>query len=120
MVYTFAPTYVKTKSEWHNGIFRNYYRQKQLINGYEWLCGKPLPAVCEKHPHLYILCKREGKKLHIGLFNLSKDKIKNPEVTVDKMYKELDCFNCEGSINGRKIRLDTVLQPYSALIFTLK
>lgn len=26
----------------------------------------------------------------------------------------------KGSINGRKIRLDTVLQPYSALIFTLK
>ena len=118
MVYTFAPTYVKTKSEWHNGIFRNYYRQKQLINGYEWLCGKPLPAVCEKHPHLYILCKREGEKLHIGLFNLSKDKIKNPEVTADKVYKELDCFNCKGSINGRKIRLDTVLQPFSALFLT--
>ncbi len=120
MVYTFAPTFVKTKSEWHDGIFRNYYRQKQLINGYEWLCGKPLPAVCEKHPHLYILCKREGEKLHIGLFNLSKDKIKNPEVKVDKAYTGLDCFNCEGSINGREIRLDTVLQPYSALIFTLK
>lgn len=49
--------------------------------------------------------EREGEKLHLGLFNLSKDKIKNPEVTVDKMYKELDCFNCKGSINGRKIRL---------------
>ena len=32
-VYTFVPTYVKTKSEWHNGIFRNYYRRNRLING---------------------------------------------------------------------------------------
>lgn len=120
MVYTFAPTFVKSKSEWHNGIFRNYYRQKQLINGYEWLCGKPLPAVCEKHPHLYILCKRDGERLNVGLFNLSKDKIKNPTVTADKPYTELDCFNCTGGINGRNVKLNTELQPYSYLFFTLK
>lgn len=31
-----------------------------------------------------------------------------------------DFGSIKGSINGRKIRLDTVLQPYSALFFTLK
>lgn len=79
-------------------------------------------AACglRKAPALLYTLQAQGEKLHIGLFNLSKDKNKKSEVTADKAYTELDCFNCEGSINGRKIGLDTVLQPYSALFFTVK
>lgn len=122
MIYTFAPTYVKSKSEWHNGIFRNYYRQSQLIRGYEWLCGKPLPAVCEKNPGLYILCKRDKNKLNVGIWNISNDKINNPTVVLDKEYSEKSFskgHNCSGRIKGRKAELVGTLYPYEFVFFSV-
>lgn len=120
MVYPFAPTLVKTKSEWHNGLFRNYYRQKQLINGYEWLCGKPLPAFCEKHPHLYILCKRDGNKLHVGIWNISNDKISRPVIKLDKEYSSIDFYHGNGKLIGKNVVMETELYPYTFMCFTVE
>lgn len=119
MVYTFSPNQVKIKSEWHNGIFRNFYRQKQLIDGYEWLSSKPLPAVSEKNPFIYILCKRDANKLNVGLWNLSKDKINNPIIRLDKEYSEIDVFRCKGEILGTNVKIEKVLYPYECIFFTV-
>lgn len=119
MVYTFAATCIKTKCSGYNGLFRNYYRQSQLIKGYEWVSGRKLPAVCKKAPHLYIICKREGKKLHIGLFNISPDKIYNPAIEIEKEYKTADFYNCTGKIEGENVVLGETMLPYSVAFITL-
>ncbi|MBE7049765.1 MAG: hypothetical protein E7394_03225 [Ruminococcaceae bacterium] len=119
MVYTFAATCIKTKCSGYSGLFRNYYRQSQLIEGYKWLCGRKLPAVCKKAPYLYIICKREEEKLHIGLFNISADKIYNPVIEVEKEYKSADFYNCTGRIEGENVVLEETILPYSVAFITL-
>lgn len=119
MVYTFAANRIKTKGSWKNGLFRNYYRQAQLIKGYEWVSGRKLPAVCKKAPYLYIICKREGEKLHIGLFNISADKIFNPVIEVEKTYETADFYNCSGKIAEENVILKDAILPYSVAFITL-
>lgn len=120
MVYTFSPWQVKTQSEWHAGIFKNYYRQSQIIKGYEWLSGKPLPAVCPKNPGLYILCKKDKTRLTVGLWNIFADEILNPVITADDEYKSIDAYKCSGKIVKNKVRLDSGIAPYSFVCFTLE
>lgn len=120
MVYTFAPTLIKSKGCWSNGLFRNYYRQRQLIEGYEWLCGKKLPALCPNAPYLYILCKREGEKLHIGLFNIFPDPIFNPIIELEREYAKADFYNCDGSLKNDRLILKYKLQPYSYGFITVE
>ncbi len=119
LVYTFAADEVKTKGSWHNGLFRNYYRAEQVIDSYAWLCGHKLPAVCRRAPHLYVLCKREGEKLHIGLFNLSPDAILHPVVELDKTYATLDCFNTTGKLRGDRLELER-MPAYTAAFLTVE
>lgn len=120
LVYTFAATRIKTKGCWNNGLFRNYYRQRQLADGFERLGGKKLPAFCKNAPYLYIICKREGEKLHVGLFNIFADCIYNPVIETDKEYKTADFYNCSGSISGNKVCLNDKILPYSYAFFTLE
>ncbi len=113
LVYTFAANEIKTKGHWSNGLFRNYYRRDQLIDSYAWLCGKKLPAVCRRAPYLYILCKRDGKTLHIGLFNLSPDYVFRPDIELDKAYRSVDCYHCAGHLEEDILHLQEPLPPYS-------
>lgn len=57
MIYSFASETVIVRNGWNCGVFRNYCRQKQLVEEIEWLQKKPLPAICFGNPFLYILCK---------------------------------------------------------------
>lgn len=113
LVYTFAAYEVKTKGHWSNGLFRNYYRRDQLIDSYAWLCGRRLPAVCRRAPYLYILCKRDGSTLHIGLFNLSPDFVFHPDIELDQVYRSVDCYHCAGRLEKNGLHLEEPLAPYS-------
>ena len=120
MVYTFGAHKVKSLSEWRHGVFRNYYRQQQIIKGYEWLCGKPLPATLEKHPNAYLLCRKNGKAMHVGLWNISPDPIFNPVITLDKPYRLESIFGAEGVLDGRTLHLKNTVAPYSCVFFTVE
>lgn len=119
MVYTFSPWHVKTKTEWNRGVFNNYYRQKQIIDNYEWLSGKPLPAVCPGNPGLYLLCKKEKSKLVVGMWNIFPDEILNPVVITDGEYKNIDTYKCDADIVNNKVKLKNSIAPYSFVCFTL-
>ncbi len=120
VVYSFTAESVLTTSEWQPGLFRNYCRQRQLADGVQWLQGKPLPAICFGNPGLYILCKRDGDTLTVGLWNLSHDEAISPEIFLDREYTLADCYRCSGTLTGNVFHFHGDLMPYSFAFFTVK
>lgn len=122
MVYSFtAKTATVNNDGWLSGVFRSYYRQQQLTDGIKWLQrGRALPATCNKNPELYILCKRNGDELTVGLWNLFPDKILNPVIKLDGFYNSIDCYNCNGEIKDDSVLLKESIDPYDFAFFTVK
>lgn len=122
MVYSFsAQTVIVGNEGWASGVFRSYTRQKQLADGIKWLQkGKSLPAMCFKNPQLYILCKRNGNELTVGLWNIFSDSVLNPKIELDGNYSELDCYGCSGKIEGNSVILNNDIPPYGYAFFTVK
>lgn len=118
MIYGFSIDTMITNNMWVPGIFRNYYRQQQLINGIKWL-GKPLPAVCTKNPELYILCKKDENSMAVGLWNNFADEILEPKIELDAEYSKADFYNCHGTLKGNTILLDKPLKAYDFAFFTV-
>ena len=102
------------------GLFRSYYRQKQVIGAYEWLNGKKLDAYSLKNPDLYILTKKNEKSLAIGLWNNFADAILKPVVELGESYKHARFVNCEGKLADNKIVLSKPLGAYSFCFIELK
>ncbi len=119
LVYAFTAELSWAKSIWTKGLFRNYYRQAQLCEGIEMLQGRKLPAVCLKNPELYILCKKDGDSMSIGLWNFFADEIINPEIILDGEYAEADFYNCSGKLERDKIVLEGEIAPYSFAFITV-
>ena len=101
-----------------SGLFYGYLLQSALTEGIEWISGKKLPASCTGHPALYIMCKRNGDKLTVGLFNCFEDEIFTPTVTLDKSYKNIEFVNSSGKLNGNEVTLDDIA-PFSFTVFTV-
>lgn len=93
------------KNQGKMGVFRNYNRQKELADAYQWLSGKPLDAVCFGHPDLYIMTKRNEEGLAVGLWNFSRDAIDEPVLELGDMFKEVEGINCTASLNGKQVVL---------------
>ena len=92
-------------------VYRNYERQKQLINAIEWMCGKKLPAVCPGHPDLYILTKKRDNMLSVGMWNFFPDKIYSPVVQVEEEILSFRTFGAEGRSAGSVLHLSEI-EPY--------
>ena len=101
-----------------SGLFHSYLLQSALSDGVEWISQKKLLVSCKGHPALYIMCKRNGKKLTVGLFNCFEDEIYTPEVKLDKCYTSMEFVNSSGTLNGDRITLDDI-PPFSFTVFTL-
>lgn len=86
----------------------NYYRQKQIIDSVEFLCGKKLPATCPKNPNLYILSAKNEKSTSILMLNVFADDILFPKVTLDKEYSKINFAVGNGKLCGDTVNLDTI------------
>ena len=102
------------------GLTRSYSRQRQLTGGLEWAGRKPLPAACLGHPDSYLICKRTDEGLAVGLWNLSPDSMDQPLLTLDRAYAALECFGCQGALEGRTLRVSGEIQPYAFAGFLMK
>lgn len=122
MVYAFTALTAAVGNEgWSSGVFRSYTRQKQLGDGIKWLQrGRALPAMCYGNPELYILCKKNGNELTVGLWNIFSDSVINPKIVLDGEYTELDCYNCEGEIVGDSVILNDDIPPFGYAFFTVQ
>jgi hypothetical protein len=89
--------------------YRSYGKSKLLMDALEWLGGKKLPARCENNPDLYLMCKKDDDgAMAVGLWNLSRDKIRQPFITLDKEYSQIEFINCTGKLEGDKVTLSTI------------
>lgn len=102
-----------------SGLLQGYLAQAAATEGVEWISQRPLPAKCQGHPQLYLLCKRDGKKLTVGLFNCHADSILAPVVTLDKRYQKLICLNTNGKRTGNTVTLSE-LPAYSFAAFAVE
>ena len=102
------------------GVTRSYCRQKQLIDGLEWVGRKKLPAVCTGHPDIYLLCKRTEEGLAVGLWNLSADYIADAEIRLDGAYRLHSLFGAEGAVQGDTLKLTGDIAPYAFVGALLK
>ena len=101
-----------------SGLFYGYLLQKTLTDAIEWISQKKLPASCVGHPALYIMCKRDGNKLTVGLFNCFEDEIFTPEVKLDKSYSSIEFLNSAGTLNVDVAILEDI-PPFSYTVFTV-
>lgn len=99
--------------------FRNYERQRQMIEDIEWLSGKKLDASCKGNPDLYIITKKQDDELSVGLFNLSIDECLDPVVELADGFGSAEFINCSGELKGDKIYLSD-LNPYTFSAIILK
>ncbi len=122
MVYSFAAeSFGAEEIPATTTLFRNYMLPRELAKGIKFLQnGESLPAICFDNPDLYILCKKDGNKLTVGIWNIFQDEAITPEIILDKEYKNLDCYNCDGVLDGDKVKLKTDIPPYSFVCFTVE
>lgn len=99
--------------------FRNYERQRQMIEDIEWLSGKKLPVACKGNPDLYIIIKKQDEELSVGFFNLSIDECLDPVVELAENYTSAEYINCSGELKGDRIFLSD-LPPYTFSAIILK
>ena len=95
------------------GVTRSYCRQKQLIEGLEWVGRRRLPAVCTGHPDIYMICKRTEGGLAVGLWNLSADYIADAQIRLDRGYRLGSLFGAEGTIEGDALKLTGDIAPFA-------
>lgn len=92
-------------------VFRNYERQKQVIDALEWLCEKKLPAVCTGHPDLYILTKKNGSTLSVGLWNFFPDRIYDAKIELPDNIASFRAFGADGKAENNILTLSEIA-PY--------
>lgn len=101
-------------------LTEGYLIQAAMIKGMEWVSKKPLPAKCENHPQLYMMC-RESEKTHtVGLYNCFPDTIFAPTVTLGDSYQKVtDTVNTTATVRGNTATL-TDIPPFSFCSFTVE
>lgn len=104
LVFTFDLMSLSRASSFCN----SYARQRQVMEYVEWLSKKKLPAVCTKNPDLYILCKKDGGNMTVGLFNCFADEVYMPKIRLDEKYRDIDFALCTGTLDGDAVTLSTI------------
>ena len=95
-----------------SSLYWSYGRGRQVCDAVEWLAGEALPARCERHPHLYCVCKQNDKTMALGYFNIHPDEIVNAKVTLAKPAKAVRFFGCEGKqLDDTTVIIDYI-KPY--------
>ena len=101
-----------------HGTFRGWCRARQLRRILPWLSGKPLDAVCEPAPDLYIMTKREGSRMTVGLWNFCEDYVKQPKVMLGEEWSEVISLWGNAVLEGNCVTLDR-LNAFECKCFTL-
>lgn len=97
----------------------DYYRQEQMVDSLQWLCGKKLPAVCLGNPHVYCMTAKQGDRLSVLLVNHFMDELITPVIRLDRTYKTIRFVNCTGTLEGDKVTLTEVM-PYGVAAFEVE
>ena len=80
----------------------NYERQRQVFAFFAEN-GTPVPVVCRKNPNLYVLCKSDGNRMAVGLFNCFADGIDDLTVDLSEEWKSAEFHRCEGRLKDKRV-----------------
>lgn len=100
-----------------SGLVKNYAVQQVLLESIPWIARKNLPAYCEGHPELYLMCHKDDDSTSVALFNCFADAITNLKVHLDKAYTSIECLNCEATVDGDTVTLSTKLHAFDCAAF---
>lgn len=101
------------RSRKSNYAFRSYCRQSELVENYEWLAGKKLPAVLLGNPDAYLLCKEGKESLTVGIWNFSADNILTPVINLARQYSRAEFVNCSGELKNDTVHLHCEIPAFS-------
>ncbi|MBR4872810.1 MAG: hypothetical protein IKV00_03120, partial [Clostridia bacterium] len=100
-----------------SGLVKNYAVQQVLLESIPWIARKNLPAYCEGHPELYLMCNKTDGGTGVALFNCFADVITNLKVRLDREYTNIECLGCEAVVEGDTVRLTTKLHAFESAAF---
>lgn len=100
-------------------VYSSYLRSKQLKLAIDHFGGEKLPAYSAGNPDLYIMSKKDGSSMAVGLWNMFADEIFEPVVELDGEYTEIEFINCSGRLEQDKVILSD-MTPYSFAGFIVK
>ena len=117
LVYAFDAESVSPRG----ALIRGYTRQRQLFRAIAWMQGKPLPAAVEKEPGLYVLCRKSGDELAVGIWNFWNDLGMPKVIPLDGEYREIRPIGeTKAALDGDKVQVDSVIPPYGFAGFVVK
>lgn len=117
LVYAFDAESVEPKS----ALFRSYPHQKILFDAIARMQGHPLTANVTKEPGLYVLCRKNGDELAVGIWNFWHDLGMPKEIPIDGEYSEIRGIgDTKVSLDGDTVKMDTVIPPYGFAGFVVK
>jgi len=102
-----------------SNFYSNYYRQAQLIDGFEWMGRRKLPAVSKKNPGLYMITSVGEGAMSVAMMNVHLDDIITPEVLLDREYKEIRFISGSGRLEGDRVILSDI-PAYGFAAFEVK
>jgi hypothetical protein len=92
-------------------LFRSYYRQRQLTDAAKRM-GEPLPAILEREPGAYLICRQGEDQLSVSLCNFCLDPIDEPQIFLEETWTRAEAVGCRALLNGRILTLSD-LPPYA-------
>ncbi|MBQ8387454.1 MAG: hypothetical protein IJX46_00830 [Clostridia bacterium] len=100
-----------------SGLIVNHVTQDVLINNLPWVARRPLPAVCNGNPELYLLCEKGEDYMSVALMNCFADRLTNPVIVLDESYSRIECLGCEAELCGNRVRLTSRLSGFESAAF---
>jgi len=68
---------------------------------------------------LYMICKKNGHSMSVGIWNSFADEVISPTIILDHPYTKVDCYHCQGTIKGNRVHLQEDIPPYGFAFFTV-
>lgn len=99
---------INTRSDSGSNVLKHYARSKQYSENIPWLSGNKLPAYVYGNPALYMICKKNGNSMAVGLWNFFADTAINPIVELDGEYGGIEFLNTGGALHGDKVYLNDI------------
>ena len=105
---------------YNHDICKGYLMQNALHEGLEWIADKKLPVTCKGNPSLYLLAKREGNRMAVGMFNCFADAVLDPVIRLDRPYRSVKFVGCSGRLEGDCVYLDAPIAAFDFVAFEVE
>ncbi len=94
-------------------------RQLQLAALYAYLSGRQLPAVCMRHPNLYLLAAKDNGSMSLLLCNMYPEKAFCPRILLDEAYRIASVVKGTAELDKNELVLSTIA-PFDWMTVDLK